>query len=122
MTSAVAGRVAFLDALEAEVARTSDTDTRLAVAVAREPDAPTGQVPDVLRELGADAVYAVGPGAHAVVLARAGRAEALGLLAKVEARCGAGGAAVERLEGESALELYVRSLSGGRPRERADHR
>ena len=118
----MAGRVAFLDALEAEVARASDADTRLAVAVVREPDAPTGQAPDVLRELGAEAVYSVGPGAHAVVLAGAGRAEALGLLAKVEARCGAGGAAVERAEGESALELYVRLLSGGRTPERADHR
>lgn len=122
MKGAVAGRVAFLDALEAEVAQAADTDTRLAVAVVREPDAPTGQVPAVLRELGAGAVYAVGPGAHAVVLAGTGRAEALGLLAKVEARCGAGGAAVERAEDESALELYVRLLSGGRPREGADHR
>ena len=122
MTGAVAGRVAFLDALEAEVARAADADTRLTVAVVREPDAPTGQVPDVLRELDAGDIYAVGPGAHAVVLAGAGRAEALGLLAKVEARCGAGGAGVERAEGESALELYVRSLSGGRPRAGADHR
>ena len=122
MTGAVAGRVAFLDALEGEVARAADANARLAVAVVRESAEPTGQVPDVLRELGADAVYAVGPGAHAVVLPGAGRAEALGLLAKVEARCGADGAAVERLEGESALELYVRLLSGGRPREGADHR
>ena len=122
MTGAAAGRAAFLDALEAEVARAADVDARLAVAVVREPTEPTGQVPDVLRELGAGAVYAVGPGAHAVVLAGAGRAEALGLLAKVEVRCGAGGAAVERAEGESALELYVRLLSGGRPREGADHR
>jgi len=120
--SAVAGRVAFLDALEVEVARAAEADDRLAVAVVRKPDAPTGQVPEVLRELGAGAVYAVGPGAYAVVLAGAGRAEALGLLAKVEARCGAGGAGVERAEGESALELYVRSLSGGRPRAGADHR
>ena len=95
MTSAVAGRVAFLDALEAEVARAADVDARLAVAVVREPTEPIGQVPDVLRELGAGAVYAVGPGAHAVVLAGAGRAEALGLLAKVEARCGAGGAGAD---------------------------
>ena len=122
MTSAVAGRVAFLDALEAEVTRAAEADTRLAVAVVREPDAPTGQVPDVLRELGAAAVYAVGPGAHAVVLAGAGRAEALGLLAKVEARAAAPAAPRSSAEGESALELYIRLLSGGRPREGAVHR
>jgi hypothetical protein len=122
MTGAAAGRVAFLDALEVEVARTADADARLAVALVLAGNAPTGQVPEVLRELGADEVYAVGPGASAVVLAGAGRADALGLLARVEARCGAGGTAIERSEGETALELYVRLLSGGRPRDGADHR
>ena len=122
MTGAVAGRVALLDALEVEVARAADADARLAAAVVRAGGSPAGQVPEVLRELGADEVYAVGPGAHAVVLADAGRADALGLLAKVEARCGARGTAIERSEGESALELYVRLLSGGRPRADADHR
>jgi hypothetical protein len=122
MTGAVAGRVAFLDALETEAAHAAETASRLAVAVVRAGDAPAGRVPEVLRQLGADEVYAVGPGAHAVVLAGAGRADALGLLAKVEALCGAGGTAIERSEGESALELYARSLSGGRPRDGADHR
>jgi sarcosine oxidase gamma subunit len=121
LTGAVAGRVAFLGALEAAVSRAVEADERLAVAVIQGP-ASGGQAPDVLREDGAGEVYAVGPGAYAIVLPRAGRAEALGVLAKVEARCGAVGAAVERSEGESALELYVRLLSGGRPRDGADHR
>ena len=123
MSGAVAGRVAFLDALEAEVTRAAAVDERLAVAVVHDSASCSGErAPDVLHELGAREVYAVGSGTHAIVLPGAGRAEAFGVLAKVEARCGARGTAVERAEGETALELYVRVLSGGRPRDGADHR
>lgn len=122
MTAPPPGRVAFVDALAAEVERSASRGTRLAAALVRAGDAPEPEtLAEIVREAAKAPVYLVGPRSVAVALPGTGRAEALGVLARVEARCGARGSAVELERGESALRLAVRLLgagaapAGGRP-------
>ena len=112
MTSVVrAGRVAFLDALETEVARARGDELRLSAAIIRAVAGETRALEAALLELVAGPVYAVRSASYAIVLPGLGRAEALGVLAKVEARCGARGFAVELEPGERAVELAARLLA-----------
>ena len=55
--------------------------------------------------------YEVGYRSVALVAPRHGRADALGLLARIQAACGATGTAVEREPDEDAVELLTRLLS-----------
>ena len=104
--------MAFLDAVEAEVVRARADDLRLAVAVAH--DGGAGELRHALEEPRRSPVYAVGP-VERPVLPGLGPAQALGVLAKLEARCGARGTAIEAAHGETAVELFVRLVAGGRP-------
>ena len=112
MSAAASGRVAFLDAVEAEVVRARADDLRLAVAVAHDGG---DELRRALESLSGRPVYAVGARSSAAVLPGLGRAEALGVLAKLEASCGVRGAAVELGGDETAVELVVRVLAAGRP-------
>ncbi len=94
---------------------------RVAVTLVHDPASSHADVRAALEEL-CGVVYAVRPRAYAAVLPGLGRAEALGVLAKVEARCGARGIAIEAAHGETAVELFVRLVAGGRPPREADHR
>lgn len=104
------GRSGLLQALAASVADARSAGSRLAAAVvrARDDDAPAlaGQA----RAVTDASVYVVGPRAIALVLPGLGRADALGLLAQIEARCPSSGKAVELEAGEDAAELAARLL------------
>ena len=56
--------------------------------------------------------YEVGPRHVAIVVPGAGRAEALGLLARIQAACEATGDAVELEPDDDAVALVTRLLSG----------
>ncbi len=106
------GRAAFVDALGSEVERASERGTRLAAAVVRDAEAASlDTLAAVVREAAKAPVYLVGPRAVAVALPGTGRAEALGILARVEASCGARGSAAELEAGETATQLAVRVLA-----------
>ena len=105
------GRAALVDATTDAVRGARGGGTRLAVAVIQAAESDTD-------ELGSDVgfavgltTYAVGPRAVAVVLPGASRAEALGVLARIQAACDATGHAVELEPDESAVELLARLLS-----------
>ena len=107
-----AGRAAFVDALGSEIERTAERGTRLAAAVVCDAEAASvDTLADIVREAAKAPVYLVGPRAVAVALPGTGRAEALGILARVEASCGARGSAVELEAGETATQLAVRVLA-----------
>ena len=105
------GRAALLDALAAAVAAARVDDTRLSVAlVETRAESAALLAAHVARATGLEP-YEVGPRAVALLVSDGGRADALGLLARVEAACGATGDAVELEPGESAVELLARALS-----------
>ncbi len=107
-----AGRAAFVEALGTEVERATARGTRLAAAVVRDEGEVTADaLADIVREAAKAPVYRVGPRTVAVALPGTGRAEALGMLARVEASCGARGSAVELETGESSVRLAVRLLA-----------
>jgi len=111
-----AGRAAFVETLGTEVERATTRGTRLAVAVVRHPETATSsRLADVVREIAKAPVYVVGPRSVAVALPGTGRADALGILARVEASCGARGSAVELEPGETATRLAVRVLGSAAP-------
>jgi hypothetical protein len=105
------GRAALLDALTDAVAAARLDHTRLAVAHIETREGSAALL--AARVAGATGLepYEVGPRAVALVVRDGGRADALGLLARVEAACGATGDAVELEPGESAVELLARALS-----------
>ena len=111
-----AGRAAFVEALGTEVERATTRGTRLAAALVRDGGETTAAaLADVVRGAAKAPVYLVGPRAVAVALPGTGRAEALGILARVEASCGARGSAVELESGENAVRLAVRLLGSATP-------
>jgi len=111
-----AGRAAFVETLGTEVERAGARGTRLAAAVVRHPEAVTAsRLADIVREIAKAPVYVVGPRSVAVALPGTGRADALGILARVEASCGARGSAVELEPGETATRLTVRLLGSTAP-------
>ena len=102
------GRAAFLDALTDAVAHARADGSRLTAAVvesgSRSADVLAAEVHGVT---GGEA-YEVGARAVALVVQDAGRADALGILARIQAACGATGNAVELEPGDDAVALVAR--------------
>ena len=108
------GRAAFLDALTDAVAHAGAENARLAVAVVESPSMPAPALADEVRAIAGADTYEVGSRTVALALPGVGRADALGLLARIQAACGATGNAVELEQGEDAVELLAR-LMGSAP-------
>ena len=71
-----------------------------------------GTLAGVVHEVAHAEAYAVGPRAVALVLPGLGRADALGVLARIEAQCASSGRAVELEPREDAVEFAARLLAG----------
>jgi hypothetical protein len=104
-------RAAFVAAVEDALARARADDARLAIAVVEAPEADSRTIADDVRGIVGSDVYTVGPRSLSFVLPGAGRAEALGVLTRIVAACGATGHAEELAPGEDAVELIARLLS-----------
>jgi hypothetical protein len=109
------GRAALLDALTDAVADARAGGSRLSVALVESRETSAAALVGVLAELTGGEPYEIGSRTVALVVRDGGRAEALGLLARIQAACGAHGDAVELEQGETAVELLARALSTGRP-------
>lgn len=106
------GRAAFVDAVTAAVAAARASEGRLAAAfVVASGDTTSAELADCVRHHADAPVYAVGPSSVAVALPGLGRADALGVLARVEAAVASTGRAVELGPDEDAVELVARLLS-----------
>lgn len=112
------GRAGLLQALALSVSDARLRGSRLAAAVVRARDDDAPALAGRARSVTDVPVYAVGPRAIALVLPGLGRADALGVLAQIEARCPSSGKAVELAPGEDAAELAARLLgtTGPAPR------
>ena len=107
------GRAALLDAVADAVDQSRAQRSRLSAAVVRvtgEKDA--GTLAGVVHEVAHAEAYAVGPRSVALVLPGLGRADALGVLARIEAQCSSSGRAVELEPREDAVEFAARLLAG----------
>ena len=104
------GRAGLLQALATSVSDARSRGSRLAAAVVRARDDDAPALAERARAVTDVPVYAVGPRAIALVLPGLGRADALGVLAQIEARCPSSGKAVELEQGEDAAELAARLL------------
>ena len=112
---ALPGRAALVDAVASGVVVARADGGRLAAALVRAAGAEDAEkLAREVREVAGVIAYAVGPHSVALVLPGLGRADALGLLARVEARCASTGLAVELEPGEDAAELVCR-LMGSAP-------
>jgi len=109
------GRTGLVQALTAGVAGARAQGLRLAAAVVRAEQDDAAALADGARAVAEVPLFAVGPRAVALVLPGAGRADALGLLARIEAQCPSSGRAVELESDEDALELAARLLGGPAP-------
>ncbi len=108
------GRAGLLWALATSVAEARSHGLRLAAAVVRAGDDDATSLATRAQSVADVPVYAVGPRAVALVLPGLGRADALGLLAQIEAECPSSGRAVELAPEEDAVELAARLLGPGR--------
>ena len=106
------GRAALVDATSAAVRRARADGTRLAVAIV-ESDRGAETIARDVASLAGLPTYAIGPRSLALVLPGSGRADAFGVLARIEVACGATGRAVELEPGEDAVELLARLLAAG---------
>lgn len=109
------GRAGLLQALAKSVSDARSRGSRLAAAVVRARDDDATALAGRARAVTDVPVYAVGPRAIALVLPGFGRADALGVLAQIEARCPSSGKAVELEPGEDAAELAARLLATAGP-------
>jgi hypothetical protein len=110
------GRAAFIDALTEAVARARAEGTRLTAAVVESGSTSSAALAgDVQNVTGAEA-YEVGARSVALVVPGSGRADALGVLARIQAACGATGNAVELEPDDDAVGLVSRLLAGEEPR------
>ena len=107
------GRAALLAAVGAQVRDARSAGLRLSAAVVRSSDAGPRELAVEARTVADVDAYAVGPRAVALVLPGLGRADALWVLARIEARCPSSGKAVELEPGEDAVELVARLLAQG---------
>jgi hypothetical protein len=114
------GRAAFLDALTDAVARARADSSRLTVAVVESGATVSAALAGDVRDVTAGDAYEVGPRAVALVVEGAGRADALGVLARIQAACGATGNAVELEPGDDAVALVARLLAARREAAAAD--
>jgi hypothetical protein len=109
------GRAALVEALSERVAEARADGSRIAAAVVRSgADDATALAQSVKAVVDAP-VYAVGTRAVALLLPGLGRAEALGVLARIEATCRTTGRAVELEQGEDGVELLARLMAIGQP-------
>jgi hypothetical protein len=106
------GRAGLLRELAVDVAGAQSQGERLAAAVVRAEDGDAAALARDARSVADVPVYAVGPRAVALVLRGLGRADALGVLARIETRRPSSGRAVELEPGEDAVELAARLLGG----------
>ena len=111
----LAGRAGLLQKLAVDVAGAHSHGDRLAAAVVRSEDGDAATLARDARSVADVPVYTVGPRAVALVLPGLGRADALGVLARIETRCPSSGRAVELESGEDAVELAARLLGGQAP-------
>jgi hypothetical protein len=111
----LSGRAGLLQAIAAGVAAARSRGERLAAAVVRAEECDAATLARGARSVADVPVYAVGPRAVALVLPGLGRADALGVLARIEAQCPSSGRAVELESGEDAVELAARLLGGQAP-------
>ncbi len=109
----LAGRAGLLQELALDVAGALSQGDRLAAAVVRCEDGDAATLARDARSVAGVPVYTVGPRAVALVLPGLGRADALGVLARIETRCPSSGRAVELESGEDAVELAARLLGSG---------
>lgn len=108
----LAGRAGLLRELTLDIAAHAQGD-RLAAAVVRSEHGDAATLAHDARSVAGVPVYTVGPRAVALVLPGLGRADALGVLARIETRCPSSGRAVELESGEDAVELAARLLGSG---------
>ena len=108
------GRTALLDALNDGVDRARADGTRLSVALVSSV-LPALALADEVSAVAGTPAYEVGPRSVAIVVPGAGRADALGLVARIQASCDAQGDAVELEPDEDAVALLTRVLAGRRP-------
>lgn len=109
------GRAALLEAVAAELDRAREDQARLTVVLVRVAGTTSGEaLVDAVHEVTGRHAYAVGPSAAAFTLPGLGRAEGLGMLARIESRSASTGRAVEwaREQGETPVELVARLLGG----------
>lgn len=111
------GRTALLDALSDAVERARVERARLSLARVSS-GASAVVLADAVSAVTGVQAYEVGARSVAIVVPGAGRADALGLLARIQAACGATGDAVELEPGDDAVALLTRLLS--RPASRED--
>jgi len=109
----LAGRAGLLQELALDVAGAHSQGDRLAAAVVRSEDCDAATLAREARSVAGVPVYTVGPRAVALVLPGLGRADALGVLARIETLCPSSGRAVELESGEDAVELAARLLASG---------
>lgn len=106
----LSGRAGLLQALAAGVSDARSGGSRLAAAIVRAENEDAPALAGQARAVTDATFYAVGPRSIALVLPGLGRADALGVLAQIEARCPSSGKAVELEPGEDAAELAARLL------------
>ena len=104
------GRTALLDALNEGVDRARADGTRLSAALVSSSSPALTLADDVSTVTGTPA-YEVGARSVAIVVPGAGRADVLGLLARIQASCDAHGDAVELEPDEDAIALLTRLLA-----------
>ena len=107
------GRAAFLEAVAAEVDRARAGATRLTLVLVRVADGTSPEsLVEAVGEVTGRRAYAVGPSAVAFTLPGLGRADGLGVVARIESRSRSVGHAVEweREQGETPAELVARLL------------
>jgi len=109
----LAGRAGLLQELALDIAGAHSQGDRLAAAVVRSEDGDAATLARDARSVADVPVYTVGPRAVALVLPGLGRADALGVLARIATRCPSSGRAVELESGEDAVELAARLLGSG---------
>jgi hypothetical protein len=107
------GRAALVEALTTRVAEARSEGSRVAAAFVRSGADDATTLARHVRTVVDAPVYAVGTRAVAFVLPGLGRAEALGLLARIEAACHTSGRAVELEQGEDGVDLVARLLETG---------
>lgn len=105
------GRTALFDAVTDAVARAREGGSRLSLALVESGSTGAAALADEVAAVTGGDAYEVGPRAVALVVPGVGRADALGVLARIQAACGATGSAAELEPGEDAVELLARLLA-----------
>lgn len=109
------GRAALVEALAQRAAEARADGSRVTAAVVRSGADDAASLARSVKAVVDAPVYAVGTRSVAVVLPGLGRAEALGVLARIEATCHTTGRAVELEQGEEGVELLARLMAVGPP-------